>query len=81
MVASKIILDNADIGTESYAHFNSKVVCVYVRSGSAEILHDGQVIVSLTDVTWRKICDGLPIGTTVMARALESGTTLVFTDG
>lgn len=77
-MAVKIVLDNADSGTERYAHFNSKVVCVYVRSGSAEILHDGQVIVSLTDVTWRKVIDGLSVGTTVLARALEDGTTLVF---
>ena len=80
-MASKIVLDNADIGAEVWSHFNSKVVTVYVRSGSAEILHDGQVIVELLDVTWRKVVSGLPIGTSVMARALESGTTLVFCEG
>ena len=77
----KIVLDNADNGTEQSAYLNSKVVCVYVRSGSAEILHDGQVIVELLDVTWRKVVSGLPIGTSVMARSLEDGTTLVFCEG
>ena len=77
---NNIVLDNAANGTEADAHLNSKVVCVYVRSGSAEIFHDGDSLVVLA-VGDRKVIDGLPIGEPVVARALADNTTLVFTRG
>ena len=80
-MAIRMILDNADAGTIVDNHMRGKVVCVWVRGGEAEILHDGQVIVSLSDVTWRKVIDGLSPGSGIQARAVVDGTTLIFDDG
>jgi hypothetical protein len=85
-MGNRVILDNADAGTVVDTYFNSKVVCVWVRgAGTAEILHDGDVIVELVsdppDITPRKVVDGLGIATGVQARAVTSGVTLMFDDG
>ena len=75
----RVILDNAALNAEVWTHFASKVVCLWVRAGSAEILHDGDSILTI-QVGDRPVFDGLAIGTSVMARALESGTTLVISE-
>lgn len=80
MANEQVVLDGATTGTIGAGYMRSKVVPMYVRSGSADVIHDGDVIVTLA-VGDRKVCDGLPIGTELSAQALEDNTTLVFLSG
>ena len=76
----RVVMDNAPNGTTVDTHLCSKVVCFWVRSGTADLIHDGDVICSIV-VGDREVCDGLHIGAAVRFAATSDSTTLVIDPG
>lgn len=76
-MAHKIVLDNALNGVQVATYVNSKETLVWVSAGTADVLHDGDIICSLV-VGDRKVIDGMPIGTEVVGQSTSDGTTLKF---
>ena len=76
----RVVLDNVANGTEVITYFNSKVAAFWVRSGTADMVHDGDVICSFV-VSDRNVCDGLRIGAEIKFVATADNTTVVVEDG
>jgi hypothetical protein len=72
------VLDGVGNGVSVIAPIPSRVTVMWVLSGSADVVHLGDIIVQL-EPGGRKVCDGLPASTQLTVTATAANTVMEWT--